>query len=166
MPSDSNVWITTSFVTLLAGAALLALLRRPRKAWTVCPESERPPFLESGFQSVVASSLWPKRGGFAAACHENVARGGAPLGTVVMRWYERESCLICDRPLSRMTRPTDPIGLAVSDGTTEEWSDVEDVAAALAEYEPVCWPCHVERSRERRLPRPPSTTPDRKSGDS
>lgn len=58
------------------------------------------------------------------------------------------------------------LALAGPDGTTDEWSEAENLAEALAEYQPICSQCHIARPRQEPLRGAPSTRGYRKSGDS
>jgi hypothetical protein len=147
---EYNLLIPAVFGLILLVASIVAVARVWRRGpvWISCPEGGRPAMVTLGQERIEVCSLWPDRVGCAERCLAELASGRPrpPIIEIVERWHESNSCALCGRRLLKSFRWWSNPVLLARDGTTEEWNKVENLPAALAAGESVCWGCHIAES--------------------
>ena len=161
-----GVWLTVAAVVLGFGAAFVAsrvlmayrVYRGPRVC--ACPDDGTPAAVRlyawhaaltalrgRPALRVAACSHWPELEHCDRACLvgiEQAPEASRPR-TILARWYERKSCVLCGHSVSEIHTLEHKPCLMAPDGTTIEWGDIppERLPSALATHAPVCWNCHV-----------------------
>jgi hypothetical protein len=113
---------------------------------------------------------WPERRLCGQSCLAQIqaAPDGCLIRSIVARWYEGKTCLLCGRSVSeREWLEHEPALIDLRDPRrpTRAWRDVppEKILEVLATHGPVCWNCHIVETFRREHPdlvleRPPVET--------
>jgi hypothetical protein len=156
-------------LTALILLSVLIYLWSPVQAWrryrgvrlVTCPETARPAAVSidiglATFTALVedkpsvhlaACSRWAERGRCDEMCLPNVVSNG-PDGAVlsmVERWYEKQTCRYCGKPIEAASSARHPAALMGPDGITVEWSTIapERLPDLFRTHQAVCWGCHL-----------------------
>lgn len=149
-----------------------------------CPETEthEAVVVDAGHAAVTAligrpelrladCTRWPERQACGQACLAQIlaAPDGCLIRSIVARWYEGKTCLLCGRPVGeREWLEHEPALIDLQDAArpTRAWQDVppDRLPEVLATHGPVCWNCHVVETFRRQhgdkvIERPASDAP-------
>ena len=152
--------VTLALFSVLVHLWVRAWFRAAGERVVTCPESHQAAGITlaaaraatgavlGGSEPVIRScSRWPEKGGCGQECLAEIhaAADGCLVREKVRAWYEGKSCVRCSRDLSPACWQHNRPALRVPDGHTRTWASLrpEEVPAALATDEPICWDCHV-----------------------
>ncbi len=181
----SPTLLVVLLVLLAAVGALVAWLlrayvRHRGVRLITCPETrtQEAVVVDAGHAAVTAllgrtelrladCTRWPERRSCGQACLEQIlaAPDGCLIRSIVARWYDGKTCLLCGRPVGeREWLEHEPalMDLADPQRPTRAWRDVppERLGEVLATHGPVCWNCHIVETFRRQhgdrvIERPP-----------
>jgi hypothetical protein len=170
----------TVFIVVLVAAALVGLVWlavRGGGAWArfrgdrvvTCPENGDFVAVQVDARHAAATALggerelrlrdctrWPEKQGCGQECLAQIE--AAPMDclarTMLVRWYEGASCVVCGKDIGTIDWHTAKPALRAPDGRTLDWNEVpaERLPEVLATHSPVCWDCHVVGSVVREHP--------------
>ncbi len=99
---------------------------------------------------------WRERGPCGQACLREIeaAPDGCLVRSLLERWYEKKSCILCAKPFGEIHWLDHKPALMSPERVTLEWNaiPVEKVPEVLASHRPVCWNCHIAETFRRRYP--------------
>jgi hypothetical protein len=146
------VWLLLCSYYDLRGARLVA-----------CPESKQLAAVDVNALRAAAARLvgrqafrlhdcsgWPERAGCRQGCLRQIeaAPSDCLVRVMLQDWYADKSCPYCLKPLGNIHWPEHKLALRTPEGKTIEWHEVrvEDIPAALATHQAVCWECHITQT--------------------
>lgn len=152
------IWRAASVYFKFRGARLVS-----------CPETAQPAGVEvdakhaamSGIIGIPALQLkscsrWPEREGCGQDCVAQIEASpeGCLVRTILMRWYEKKSCVYCGTPLEKVDWLGHKPALSSPEHITFEWREIraEKIPEVLATHMPVCWNCHIAETFRRQYP--------------
>ena len=144
---------------------VLALFRRLVSKWkflqvdnlVTCPENRRPAGVRvAPFHQLASCSRWPEHAGCGQQCLSEIeaAPEDCRVRTILERWYEGKSCVVCHAPFEKIHWAVQKPALRSTDGSTVEWNRiaVEQLPDLLAASSPVCFACHMAGTLVRQHP--------------
>jgi hypothetical protein len=107
--------------------------------------------LSSGFGTLSLElsqcSRWPEKAGCGQECLRQIEAQPTDcmVRSIVARWYEGTSCVLCGKPLGEIDWLERRPALLSPDLHTVQWPSVapERLPEVLATHRPVCYSCHV-----------------------
>lgn len=100
-------------------------------------------------------SRWPDRHDCGQACLKQiqVVPADCLVRTILMRWYEGKSCVLCGKDLGHIDWLHKP-ALMTLERRTFEWHEIrpETIPETLTTHLPVCWNCHIAETFRRQYP--------------
>lgn len=118
------------------------MLKRETRLVT-CPENHQPVAVNPAWSlklRLSACTRWPEKAGCDQACLSQieVEPNDCLLSTVVSKWYEGKTCVLCHRAIETPGAVISPEGVAA------EWNAFapEDLPRVFATHQPVCWNCN------------------------
>jgi hypothetical protein len=169
-------------VYVIAPVMLYAYRKLHGRRLVICPETRAAAAVEVDAGHAALSALggttdlrlsscsrWPERADCGQECIRQIAEApdGCLIRTVLTRWYEGKSCVLCGHEIGPVPALGNKPALLAPDGKTVEWDAVwnEELPQVLKSHRPVCWNCHIAETFRRHHPRtfldqpPPSEIP-------
>jgi hypothetical protein len=157
-----------SLIPLLVLALNLYRKFRGQRVVT-CPETCAPAGVELNAARATVSELfgvarlrlescsrWPEQKDCDQWCLEQIesAPEGCLVRTMLARFYEGSSCVVCGTPIGDIHWFDRRPALVSPDGALREWSEItpEEIPAVLATHERLCWNCSLAESFRARFP--------------
>jgi len=149
-----------TFVIVRLGYSLQSYFKLRGKRLVTCPETRRPAaveldalkaaresFFTSPYLRLSDCSRWPEREGCGQECLRQieVAPDECLVRNFVSRWYEGKKCAYCGRLIRELDWLGHKPALMSPEKRTVYWDSIpaEKLSEVFAEYQPVCWDCHI-----------------------
>jgi len=132
----------------------------------ICPETGKQAMVELDVRRAALSSLfgqtdlrlencwrWPIKQDCGQECllQLDMADEKCLVRSVLEKWYRDKACAFCQRPFDQIDLMDHKPALLNPEGITVEWKQipVSAVFEAMANYQPVCWNCHIAQTFRR-----------------
>ena len=132
----------------------------------ICPETGKQAMVELDVRRAALSSLfgqtdlrlencwrWPIKQDCGQECllQLDMADEQCLVRSVLEKWYRDKLCAFCQRPFDQIDLIDHKPALLNPEGVTVEWKQipVPTVMEAMANYQPVCWNCHIAQTFRR-----------------
>jgi hypothetical protein len=168
--------MTTIISVIIALAALGVLvlglwkyLKLRGTSVIVCPETDEPEAVEVKTMQAVLTGLvgkpkfqlrdctrWPERQNCGQEClwQINLAPEDCLVRTILTKWYEDKSCVLCGKALGEPEWLEHTPALMNPDRKTVDLREVpaDELPKVLSTHQPICWNCHIAETFRREFP--------------
>ncbi len=129
-----------------------------------CPENHEPAAVSVNALKAAAGgrlelsqcSRWPEREQCGRECLTQIEQSvdGCLVRTMVTRWYDDKSCVVCRRAIGRVDWLDRKPALVGPEGALRQWQEVapETLPTVLATHRPVCFDCYVAETFRQQHP--------------
>jgi hypothetical protein len=160
-------WALVATIVAAAGALMVAVgvFERERRYRGIrliaCPENLQPAAVrldasDTAFRLIgsgsrplrlASCSRWPEMVGCDEACTGQIEihQDSCLALSIVTAWYAGRRCHFCTKPIGAIIWHERPPAVLLANGSSAEWKDLpaEELPAAFATGEAVCWACHI-----------------------
>jgi hypothetical protein len=170
---NTGYWIAAALLVALIYVVIRFFVKSAEKFGgeqvIICPETKKQAMVEVDATHAALTSLlgrtdlrlescwrWPLRENCGQECllQLDVAPPECLVRSVLEKWYLGKCCAFCKTPFAEIALTDHEPALLAPDGNTVEWTTIPiaGMVDVLANYQPVCWNCHVAQSFRRDHP--------------